>query len=479
MLESGVVEGPTASSIVRALYAVAFMGGCAQLAGLGEGTDVSRGAAIIPDGVEPRTDANITISPTTLDYGMLGCGADSPEKLISITNGGSLPANYEVKLPDGTAYRLGPNAKGVLPPKTSTTVAVIGTPRLAGDNVADLFVSAGEALQPVHVTMKGTGPTFELTQSTIAFGEVRKENGSTPVDVEVNNRGSDALSVAAFTSTDPNFDVVWPSKPGAFSVPAGGSGTFSVVLKQATSPDGAALSSTIKPTITKVCGAAPSLVASGQRVTSDITVSPIDWGKQDCGTLPGPRDVVIKNYANFTASYAIDTAASPSFVAVDKSIGTIAAATVATTPAVATIQVTPKRLATTAPLPNVTEQLGIVISSGAPGASGRRNAALHVDTRGAIITFTPATVAFTADGSKSFTVDNTGNENVLLYWDLQRATGAWSGGGPGIVNGGASGTGTFTLKNGNAGDTARLVPTQVLFTGKAECKPMGSVSATR
>lgn len=478
MLNSRVVRGLNASSIARALCMSALVGGCAQLAGLGEGTGVADNTPTTPAGVEPRGDVNIVITPMTLDYGSLPCGTSSPEKLISITNGGALPASYEVQLPEGTAFRLSGDAKGTLAPKASKTVAVVADPRLAGDNSADLFVTAGEALQPVHLTTRGTGPTFELTQTTIAFGEVRKENGGTPVDVEVKNNGTDTLSVPTFSSTDPNFEVVWPSKPTAFSVPAGGSGKFSVTLKVATAADGAALTSTIKPTVTAVCGMPPSLTASGQRVTSDITVSPIDWGKQTCGTTPDTRVVTIKNYATMPATYTIDKGACPSFDANDKSGGNVAAAPSPSTPATATIEVTPKRLATIAPLPNVTEQLGIVLVSQAPGASGRRNAALHVDTHGAIVTLTP-TLAFTQDGTKTFTVDNTGNEDVVLTWSLQRSSTAWSGNGPTFVNGGASANGTITLKNGNAGDNAAIKPTQVFLTTKPECKPMGSVSATR
>ena len=199
MLLSDMVRGLTASSITRALCMGVLVGGCAQIANLGSGVDATD-PALPPDGIEPRTDANITISPLTLDYGALPCGADAPAKLITITNSGSLPANYEVRLPEGTAFHLGPDAKGVLAPKGSVSVNVLANPQIAGDNIADLVVNAGEALQPVHLVTKGTGPTFELAQSTIAFGEVRKENGGTPVDIAVKNNGTAGLSVASFTA---------------------------------------------------------------------------------------------------------------------------------------------------------------------------------------------------------------------------------------------------------------------------------------
>ena len=480
MLRSDVVRGPTLSSITRALCMGVLVGGCAQIANLGNGVDATE-TSPPPDGVSPRTDANITISPLTLDYGSLPCGADAPAKLVTITNSGSRPANYELKLPEGTAFHLGPDAKGVLAPKGSVSVNVIANPTLAGDNGADLVVNAGEALQPVHLITKGTGPTFELAQSTVAFGEVRKENGGTPVDIAVKNSGTADLSVATFTSTDANFDVAWPAKPSAFVVKSGASSNITVTLKTAVVPDGAGLKSTIKPAITALCGASPVLVATGQRVTSDITVSPLDWGGQACGTTPVPQNVTIKNYANVGASYAIDTATTPSFDVTDMSGGTIGPATGSTAPATAIIQVAPKKLAITAPLPNTTEILGVNLTSTAPGAAGRRTATLHVDTRGAILVFTPAALTFTDYGSKSFTVSNTGNESLsfLLLWNLQGGGSSWSGSGPSFLSAGAVGNGTITYKAGGASgeSTTKLAPSQTV-NPKPACPSLGFVAAT-
>ncbi len=482
MLLSDTVRGLTASSITRALCMSVLVGGCAQIANLGSGID-STDPTLPPDGIEPRTDANITISPLTLDYGALPCGADAPAKLLTIRNSGALPANYEVKLPQGTAFHLGPEATGVLAPKGAVSVNVIANPQLAGDNIADLVVNAGEALQPVHLVTKGTGPTFELAQSTIAFGEVRKDNGGAPVEVAVKNSGTADLSVASFTSSDANFEVAWPgkAKAAAFVVMQGASSTITVTLKAASVPDGAGLTSTIKPAITALCGAPPILVATGQRVTSDITVSPIDWGGQACGTTPAPQNVTIRNYASVGASYTVDISATPSFDATDMSGGTITPAANPLAPSIATIRVAPKKLGITAPLPNVTEILGVALTSAAPGASGRRTATLHVDTRGVILTYAPAALTFNDNGKKSFTVSNVGNENLpfLLSWSVQGDGNIWSGNGPNFLNAGTSGNGSITYKSAGAGETtAKLSPSQFTFNPKPECPSLGFVAAT-
>ena len=274
----------------------------------------------------------------------------------------------------------------------------------------------------------------------------------------------------------------WPGKPAAFSVMQGASSSITVTLKTASVPDGAGLTSTIKPAITALCGAPPILVATGQRVTSDITVSPIDWGGQACGTTPGPQNVTIRTSASVGASYMVDTSATPSFDVTDMSGGSINAAASPAAPATATIRVAPKKLAITAPLPNVTEILGVMLTSAAPGASGRRTATLHVDTRGVILTYAPATLTFNDNGKKSFTVSNVGNESLPLFqlrWSVQGDGNIWSGDGPGFLNAGTSGNGSITYKSAGPGETtAKLSASQFTFTPKPECPSLGFVAAT-
>jgi len=166
---------------------------------------------------------------------------------------------------------------------------------------------------------------------------------------------------------------------------------------------------------------------------------------------------------------------------------TVALAPTPGQPQTAVIKVAPKTLGVTAPLLDVKELLGVVLTSAAPGVSGRRDVALHVETRGAIVTLTP-TLTFTSTGAperKSFTVTNTGNEDVgrfpnFIAWDLKKTStnGAtsWSSSTPSSVGAGQTVTGTVDFKGVDTGlSTATLTPSQFFFS-VPECKSMGSIA---
>ena len=475
-----------------------MVAGCAQLADLGAGSV----ADATPDGgtaTGPRTDANITITPSRLDFGEVACGSESAAQLVKIVNSGSAATPYKVEIPTGTALRVEGALNGMIPAKQAVTLSVFATPRVAGDfNATDLFVTAGEALQPIHATAKGTGATFELVQSSISFGDVRKENGAPPVDVEVRNSGTKAVSVSDFIVSKPDaFSVTWQGQPAAFTIAPQTSAHLLVTMLTATSDDAAALTETIKPKETKFCGAPPILTMTGRRVTSNVTLSTGDWGRQDCNSTPKSKDIVITNYANAVVTYSVQPVAGSAFTILDEGPHSIALAPTAASPQTAAIKVVPKPLPATAPLPNLSELLGVTLASTAPGINGRHDVTLHVDVRGAIITITPAALTFTSTGAasdrKTFTVENTGNEGAYLSWSLNRTStnggSSWSIGAPQGIGG--SSTGAKVTTNGTvdfqppaaAGvevglATATLTPRQPFYSNAAECKSFGSVTLT-
>ncbi len=459
--------------------------GCAKLAELGGGGE---GAASVPSTTDAKSDPRIEIAPKTLDFGELSCGTESAAKLITIQNTGGLPLPYKAQLPAGTSFRLEGELEGTLAPKASVSLSVFVSPRAAGENAADLAIAAGQKVESVHATAKGSGPTLELVQSTIAFGDVRKENGGSPVEIEVRNSGSETLSVSSFTSTNPAFDVRWAAKPAAFTVAPKASSTFNVALVGASADDSAALEATITPVTTKLCGAAQILAVSGRRVTSQVTINPADWGKEDCNTTPKARSVTITNYANAEVRYTLALPTNSAFVIVTPGPGVVAPAPSPDKPQTTILEIAPKRLGTTAPLPDVREVLGVTLDSSAPGVSGRRDVPLHVETRGAVVTLTPVALSFSSDGAtsdtRSFTVTNAGNEPLGLSWSLTATSGsgssAWTYSAPGSVSPGASLVGSVTFRTSDIGlSTGTLTASQSLFsllTGVASCQPLSPIN---
>ncbi|MDB4942357.1 MAG: Ig family protein [Labilithrix sp.] len=385
------------------------LAGCARIAGLGEG-DL---AAAPGDGGQPG-DPNVDISDVPLEFGENPCGAEAPtSKIIAIHNKSAGDVAWAAVVPVGTAFRIDGPTSGTAHANQVVTIPVFVTPRLAGDDSADLIITAGAAVRTVKASTKGIGPTMELVQSAIAYGDVRKENGGPATPVEVLNKGNAPLSVSGFTSDNPAF-IVGPLA----TIAPGASGTFTVALDVAKNEDAAPLSGTIKPNVTKICGGVPLLSVTGRRVTTDVSVGALDWGRQPCGTAPETRDLTISSYAAGSVSFSMSQSATSAFTVVMPP-QTVLSGGSSAAPATAIVKVTPKPLGVTAPLAELTEDL-VFSFTGAVDYSGpnAKKAPLHVAPHGVILTMDKAALSFSGKGSQPFQLKNEGNDNVGLLWDL-------------------------------------------------------------
>lgn len=458
---------------------------CAKIADLG-GSD--NGGNADPNVTDPQSESRIAITPTTLDFGNLACGTTSPGKLITIQNRGAMPVPYKAILPAGTSFRLDGDVEGTLAPKATVNLSLSASPLTAGDNTTDLSITAGDRVQSVRATAKGAGSTFELGQSVVAFGDVRKESGAGPIEVVVTNNGTETLSVSGFTSSNPAFDVRWANRPGAFTVAPKKSAPFTVSLTKAVADDSAVLESAITPVAQRLCGSPQILTVSGRRVTSEVTINPADWGKENCNTNPESKTITITNYSTSEVRYSLTLQANSAFTIVSAGPGIVNAAASADAPQVASVEIVPKRLKATAPLQEVNELLGVTLESDAPGVSGLREVPLHVDVRGAILVITPASLSFRSNGTlsdtRSFNVTNAGNKSIGLSWNLAAtsATGktGWTYSAPSILSPGASLEGAVTFKTSEVGtSTATLTASQSIFslvTGEVLCQPPAPIA---
>lgn len=403
---------------------------CAQIAGISEAPardtepTTTDGGSTIPGG--ERTDPNIAITPSEMDFGELACGAPSSPKLVTIKNSGDTAAKYKVVIPEGTAFKVDGVLEGSVEAGGLVTLGVVATPVTAAETTTDLVVSAGNAVQIIHPKARGAGAALELAPDLVNFGDVRMQSGGGPIEVVAKNSGTMPITVTELQA-GPEFEV--KAATSTFSLGPGQATKLEALLKPAQA-ESAPLQMDVKPKVTgSLCGAPPTLTLKGRRVNSNVTISSGDWGSVKCTTPVGAKDIVVSNYSPAQLTYTAALQATSAFTITSGASGTLLAGS-GGAPTTAAIKVVPKPISGFAAL--VQENLTVTVSGIAPPEGGPRTVPLRIDVRGAVLTYTPAQILdFMSDGvatdTRTFSVKNSGNETIFLSWDLEQAVAAWEG----------------------------------------------------
>ncbi len=470
-----VLLSKTLARVVSIAFAGATVVACGQIAGIEDGpviddSIVAPPAKDKPTGtVDERTDENIVITPTELDFGPIECGKDSTGKVITISNKGDTATRYKIVLPENTAFRIMGALEGALPAGATVNLQAFAKPTLANDNTTDIVVTAGAAVRNLKPRVRGIGVTLEFLPVLWNFGDVRDKNGAAPIDIELTNKGNAPVVVSGFTGLA-EFTLVGATGQVTLD-PDGGKAKLRAGMKIG-APNPTALVEVAKPTFAQVqCGVPPELTLKGRRRNENILLSGGDWGKVSCASNPPQRDVVVSNYSGNALMYDATLQAGSLYTIMAGASGTVAASD-GNTAKTATITVRPKPYATK--LGAIAETINVTFSS--PAGTPSLSAPLTIDYRGSIVTITPLTLSFTSDGvqkdTKTFTAQNIGNEAVFLYWQLTRLLGgpAWNGAGPGslLVNETRNGVVDFTPSTTGT-STARFRPQVDFFSPSNTC----------
>ncbi len=196
--------------------------------------NVSGGAATI----------NISVSPTSLDFGNVNVGSSS-DLMITITNEATSTAALTgtVSIPTPLAPpTLSPfsiiSGGGAfnLMPGTSVTVTVRFSPTAAGSASASLFIThnaTNQPANPVNIALSGTGislnvPVISIIPTSEDYGIV-KLNKKKAASFIVTNSGKANLSIAStITGTDA---AMFTTKSGSKTIKPGKSTTIKVTFK--------------------------------------------------------------------------------------------------------------------------------------------------------------------------------------------------------------------------------------------------------
>ncbi|MBS2016703.1 MAG: hypothetical protein JST00_27715 [Deltaproteobacteria bacterium] len=376
--------------------------GCAQIAGLDDpsssssgtsGTSSSGGeAGPLPDGIEVQPASEVLLETTK-------CGVESKPGAVVIVNKGKNDLSYALKSNDKLFVVRG-KASGTLPPGQSVPLEVVATPTLAGEQRAPLVMTLNGVDNVYWAKVNGEGATFELSQTAVDFGDVRKENGA-KTTINVSNTGGKPLTANLAGEGDfAQFTI----NPATISVPSRQTLPVEVSLKSGASTP-SPLVAKFKPTAVGVCGAMPDLELRGKRITTDVTIDTVDWGSVGCKQAPVDRNAIIKNYGpspvTFTA--ALSGGGTSAFQITGNGSATVSGGSEAS-PAVQQVKL--KVLPSSTPGQR-DENLTITYGTGST-STGKVRAYFY----GLVMAITPNTFTFSSDGGteqrKQFALTNSG-----------------------------------------------------------------------
>lgn len=411
---SGRRRASTGYRVATAAVA-ASVAACAAIAGVEPPTPSDRPD---PSGGTIETSDGVTITPAALVLPPTRCGENASGTIV-LANNGSRPIPYTVSLPRSTTFSLRGASSGALAGTLEQggfqLVSVDAVARSAGPQTADIVVKIGDTVRAVDATLDVRGATIALRPALVAFGELEPNRQSEPVTLELENVGTEQVSLSGFAGQSSDFVF---SKP-TLVVPAGARASVDVWMTPGSASDGRRALEIVPQVGGALCGDSPRFVLEGYRVDHGITVAPmaLDFGRFDCGDAPSATMVVALNDGSGspTASYSAKLlAASSRFRIVGGASGQIGAS-----PSSSRAEIVVGVGAVGLPLGSVDEELQIDIVSPVEGSS-TRIVKLHMAAHGAIIEASPTSLAgFSAGETKAFTLRNVGDARTCATYAIE------------------------------------------------------------
>ncbi len=364
------------------------------------------------------TSGSVSFSPVAVDFGAVNCGTTPAPRTVTFRNDGNqaytvtpalgrdagspfvvtmAPATGRVETDGGTVViTVAPN--GI--PQTSAV-----TPDLYGDTLTVSTDVSGDLPRAIALRLTARGSIFAISTTAINFGSVAV-GATASSQFTVSNSGN-AVGALVFT----------PGQPTIFGLPSnasvnpntstGQTGTltpmgamsYSDTASIAAAP-GTVLCQPLPLTTLSLAGAG----TAGNVMT--LSTSSLTFGSAGlvpCGTTATARTVTVTNNSAQALTLALELArgaSSPYNVTGPTSIA--AGATV-------TVTVSAKMVpATSSTAPDAFGDTLSITGTGGP-VNEVQIVALHETAQGAVLTLNPSALSFTGNGSKNFTVNNSGN----------------------------------------------------------------------
>jgi hypothetical protein len=145
----------------------------------------------------------VTLTPSSLTYGLQLVGTTSPSQAATLTNTGNQPVTIS-NIAATAPFSQGNNCPSTLQVNSSCQIQVAFTPTDKGTANGTLSVTDDAVGSPQKVQLSGTGTAVVLSPTGINFGNQKVGTSSVPVPVTLSNLGTSALSISQIAITGTN-----------------------------------------------------------------------------------------------------------------------------------------------------------------------------------------------------------------------------------------------------------------------------------
>ncbi|HUI42984.1 MAG TPA: choice-of-anchor D domain-containing protein [Terriglobia bacterium] len=244
------------------------------------------------------TQAQVTFTPTSLNFGNQVVGTTSAAMTVMVTNSGTGSLTITSIAVGGTNnldFAETNTCVGSVT-ITSCTITVTFTPTAAGARSAALMVTDNAPGSPQSVPLSGTGtngPAVTLSPTSLTFDNQAVGTSSPPMNVTLTNSGTASLTITSITVTGSNSTDFTQTNTCVSPVGAGKSCTIMVIF----TPTASGSRSATLSVADDAPGSPQTVALSGTGTAPAVTFSPtsLSFGDQNVNTTSPAQAVTLTN----------------------------------------------------------------------------------------------------------------------------------------------------------------------------------------
>ena len=216
------------------------------------------------------TQAQMTISPSTVDFNNVNVGGNLTQN-VTLTNTGTAALNITAATITGTGYTMNLTAPRTIKAGANSIFTVTFTPTSAGSAPGSISITSNAPGSPATIALTGTGIQAQIAASptSVAFANVVVGNSNSQ-PITLRNNGNATLKFSNITVTGTGMTITGLST--ATTIAAGGNMTFNAIFTPAST-------ATVNGTIKLITNGTPSpmtinVSGTGVSATQILAASP-------------------------------------------------------------------------------------------------------------------------------------------------------------------------------------------------------------